>query len=124
MPKSHRAHVEWTPSRIIHWGGTVGEATAQVVKTILESKPHPEMGYRACLGILHLGKTYTNLRLEAACSRALQLNACSYQSLSSILKRSLDRQAQPDAEPERPGARHKNLRGARYYNKALPPTLF
>lgn len=124
MPKSHRAHVEWTPSRIIHWAGTVGEATAQVVKTILESKPHPEMGYRACLGILRLGKTYTNLRLEAACSRALQLNACSYQSLSSILKRSLDRQVQPDAEPERPGARHKNLRGARYYNNALPPTLF
>ena len=61
MPKSHQAHLEWTPSRLIHWAETaVGEATAQVVRTILESKPHPEMGYRACLGIMSLGKTYSN----------------------------------------------------------------
>ena len=61
MPKSHQAHLEWTPSRLIHWAETVvGPATAQVVRTILESKPHPEMGYRACLGIMSLGKTYSN----------------------------------------------------------------
>jgi transposase len=79
MPKSHQAHLEWTPSRLIHWAETVGEATAQVIRTILESKPHPEMGYRACLGIMRLGKTYSAQRLEAASQRALQLRACSYQ---------------------------------------------
>ena len=60
MPKSHQAHLEWTPSRLIHWAETVGTATAEVVRTILASKPHPEMGYRACLGILRLAKTYSN----------------------------------------------------------------
>ncbi len=123
MPKSHQAHLEWTPSRIIHWAGTVGEATAQVVKTILESKPHPQMGYRACLGILRLGKAYTNARLEAACSRALQLDACSYQSLRSILKHSLEGQTLLHFEPERPGTQHRNLRGAAYYKDSPPPTL-
>ena len=87
MPKSHQAHLEWTPSRLIHWAETIGPATAEVVRTILESKPHPEMGYRACLGIMRLAKTYTNERLEAASQRALQLQACSYSSLHSILKR-------------------------------------
>ena len=119
MPKSHQAHLEWTPSRLIHWAETVGEATAQVVQTVLEQKPHPEMGYRACMGIISLGKTYSNQRLEAASRRALELGACSYQSLKSILQRSLDRQTTLPLEPERTGPRHENVRGAHYYD---PPT--
>lgn len=120
-PKSHQAHLEWTPSRIIHWAESVGSATAQVVRTILETKPHPEMGYRACLGILRLGKTYSHERLEAASERALQLRACSYQSLQSMLKRSLDRQAVLEPEENKPGPRHENVRGADYYDP--PNTL-
>jgi transposase len=119
MPKSHQAHLQWTPSRLIHWGETVGTATAKVIRTILESKPHPEMGYRACLGILRLAKTYSNQRLEAASQRALQLQACSYSSLRSILKRSLDRQTMLELEPGKSGPRHENVRGADYYD---PPT--
>src|ERR1017187_8570894 len=103
MPKSHQAHLEWTPSRLIHWAGTVGEATALVIATVLETKRHPEIGYRACLGIMRLGKTYSNGRLEAASKRALELNACSFQSLKSILKQSLDRQTALPLEPERSG---------------------
>jgi transposase len=119
MPKSHQAHLGWPPSRLIHWAETIGAATAQVVRTILESKPHPEIGYRACLGIMSLGKTYSNARLEAASQRAVQLQACSYQSLKSILKRSLDRQTTLTLEPDRPGPEHENVRGAHYYD---PPT--
>jgi transposase len=119
MPKSHQAHLQWTPSRLIHWGETVGVATAEVIRTILDSKPHPEMGYRACLGILRLAKTYSEQRLEAASQRALQLQACSYSSLRSILKRSLDRQTTLNPEPGKSGPRHENLRGADYYD---PPT--
>jgi transposase len=115
MPKSHQAHLEWTPSRLIHWATTVGTATAEVVRTIMENKPHPEMGYRACLGIMRLAKTYTNPRMEAASRRALKLQACSYTSLRSILKRSLDQQIPMDMEPERPGPTHENLRGPDYY---------
>jgi transposase len=119
MPKSHQAHLEWTPSRLIRWAETVGEATAQVVQMVLEKKPHPEMGYRACMGIISLGKTFSNPRLEAASKRALEMGACSYQSLKSILQRSLDRQTTLPLEPERTGPRHENVRGADYYD---PPT--
>ena len=119
MPKSHQAHLEWTPSRLIHWAETSGRATAEVIRTILESKPHPEMGYRACLGILRLAKTYSTERLEAASQRALQLQACSYSSLNSILKRSLDRQTTLELETGKPGPQHENVRGPHYYD---PPT--
>jgi transposase len=119
MPKSHQAHLEWTPSRLIHWGESVGPATAQVIRIVLESKPHPEMGYRACLGIMRLAKTYSAARLEAASQRALQLQACSYQSLKSILKRSLDRQTTLASEAGKSGPAHENVRGPHYYD---PPT--
>jgi transposase len=120
-PKSHQAHLEWTPSRLIHWAESVGKATAQVITSILETKPHPEMGYRSCLGILRLAKTYSNERLEAASQRALQLQAFSYQSLRSILKNSLDRQILLEQDSTQAGPLHENVRGADYYD---PPNLF
>jgi transposase len=119
-PKSHQAHLEWTPSRLIHWAEAVGSATAKVVSTILESKPHPEMGYRACLGIMRLAKVYSIERLEAASQRALLLGACSYRSLKSILSRSLDRQSTLESQPDKPGPHHKNIRGGEYYGQAGP----
>jgi transposase len=73
MPPAHRAHAEWTPSRLIAWAAKTGPATAQVVTKILASRPHPEQGYRACLGLLRLGQRYGTERLEAACARAAQL---------------------------------------------------
>ncbi len=117
-PKSHQAHLEWTPSRLIHWAQSVGPATAKVVGAILESKPHPEMGYRACLGILRLAKAYSAERLEAASQRALLLEACSYQSLKSILSRSLDRQTILEPAPDKPGPQRRNIRGGEYYGPA------
>jgi transposase len=119
MPKSHQAHLEWTPSRLLHWAEGVGVATAEIVRTILERKPHPEMGYRACLGILRLEKIYSKPRLEAASQRAVQLQAFSYQSLKSILKPSLDHQLLLDPEAVPPGPSHESLRGPFYYD---PPT--
>jgi transposase len=93
----------------------VGEATAQIIRTILDTKPHPEMGYRACLGIQSLAKAYSKPQLEAACRRALEAQAYSYPSLKSILKRGLDRQLTLTPEPERSGPEHENPRGGDYY---------
>jgi transposase len=122
-PRSHQAHLEWTPSRLIQWAETVGRATGEVVRNILASKPHPEMGYRACLGILSLARTYTPARVEAASERALRLGACSYQSLKSILKRSLDQQPMLEWDGEKPGPRHSNVRGAAYYDESSSTLL-
>jgi transposase len=107
---------------LINWAASVGPATADVVRVLLERKPHPEAGYRACLGILSLAKTYSAARLEAASQRALLLGVYSYQSLKSILKRSLDQQPMLDLDSDRSGPHHDNIRGSHYYDQ--PPNEF
>lgn len=117
MPKAHQKHLEWTPSRIVHWAGTIGVQTKLLVERILSERPHPEMGYRTCLGILRLGKRYGNERLEAASARAVRVRALSYRSVDSILKNGLDRLPAPEAEPVAGNpVVHENVRGGGYYH--------
>jgi transposase len=97
------------------WAAKTGEATAQVVETILASRPHPQQGFRSCLGIMRLGKSSGDERLEAACQRALALGACSYKSLESILKNGLDRHPLPPKPDATAGSSHMNIRGPHYY---------
>lgn len=114
-PKSHQKYLQWTPGRMIEWAKNVGPECAKVVEKILEDRPHPEMGYRSCLGIIRLGKAAGNARLEAACRRALHFGTCSYSSIKSILEKQLE--AQPlEQELPLPSPIHSNLRGGPYYN--------
>jgi transposase len=114
MPKSHQAHAEWTPSRFQRWAATIGPQTAALVTAILEARPHPEQGYRSCLGILRLAKRYDPARLEAACARALAAGARSYRHVDAILKRGLDRTTAASATA--PVATHENIRGRDYFH--------
>jgi transposase len=116
LPKAHQKHLEWSPSRLIRWGQSVGSATGGVFEEILRSKPHPEIGYRACLGIIALGRRYGNDRLDAASTRALRTGTVSYSSVKSILKSSLDRAPIDDeASATRLPKEHENIRGPEYY---------
>jgi transposase len=118
MPSSHRAHAEWTPSRLIHWAEKTGAACGRVVAGILESRPHPEQGYRACLGLMRLGRRYGARRLEAACERAEQLRSYSYRTVKNILASAQDR-LPFDAEPSNAATpTHDNIRGPEYYAAA------
>jgi transposase len=116
MPKAHREYAEWTPQRLVHWAGETGPATAKLVEKILTSRPHPQHGFRACLGIMRLGKRYTTARLEAASRRALAIGSCSYKSVESILRNGLDRKPLPSTTTETPAIEHDNLRGSDYYH--------
>lgn len=113
-PKSHQRYLDWTPSRMVEWAAKTGPQCAKVVEHILQNRPHPEMGFRSCLGIIRLGKGVGAQRLEAACARALRFGTCSYRSIKSILENGLDRQPQ---EPELPlnSPAHENVRGQMYY---------
>jgi transposase len=116
MPKAHQHHLEWTPSRLIQWGATVGARTAALVEAILADRPHPEPGYRSCLGLLRLSRRYGTDRLEAACTRALAVGARSYRHVDSILKHGLDR-LPPLAPVEQLTLApvHEHVRGRDYY---------
>jgi transposase len=114
-PRSHQAHLEWTPSRMVHWAQTIGPHTARLFERILADKPHPEMGYRSCLGIIRLADQYSPARVEAAAERALLTGACRYQSVKSILKNSLDIIPPSTPPPSSPPSPHDNIRGAEYF---------
>jgi len=116
MPAAHRAHLEWSPSRLLAWGATVGPATAALMEAIMQQRPHPEQGYRACLGLMRLQKRYPAARLERACARALHFRACSYKSVVAILNHRLDEEDLPPADPPRLLPHHGNIRGSRYYH--------
>lgn len=117
MPKAHQRYLEWTPSRLIRWAGQIGPHTQDLVSLILESRPHPEQGYRSCLGLLRLEKRYSTERLEAACARALAFKAYSYKNVESILKKGLDQQPLSASSSQTclPLLEHENLRGKQYY---------
>jgi transposase len=113
-PKSHQRHLEWTPSRIINWAGKIGPQCALVVQNVMTSRPHPEQGFRSCLGILRLAKVHGDARLEAACRRALHFGTLSYRSIESILDKRLEAQPlQEDLTGSSPA--HENVRGQDYF---------
>lgn len=114
-PAAHQKYLEWTPSRLVSWARSVGSNTAKTVETILASRPHPEQGYRSCLGILRLSKRYPQERIEAACHKALAIGSPTYQSIKSILEKGLDQLANEEVGTVLAPVRHENLRGPEYY---------
>ena len=117
MPRAHRRHAEWTIERIGREAAGIGTAAARLTTLILETRPHPEQGFRACLGILRLVRTYGHERVEAACARGLEIGARSYGSVQSILRHGLDRQPTTPSDHEgEPPLLHPNIRGSGYYH--------
>jgi len=123
MPEAHRKHLQWTPGRLLNWAQSIGPATRAVVRWQLDNRPHPEQGYRACLGLLNLAKRYGQARLEAACLRALAIGAPSRKRICSILEAKLDQHpelftpaASNDCTSPTP-AQHANVRGADYFRE-------
>lgn len=124
MPPAHRHRAGWSPERLVGWARETGEHTARVVQEIMRSRPHPEQGFRSCLGLLNLSKSYGPGRLEAACRRACHFRAYSLKSVRSILKSGLDSERlsvpSDDATGDETAAsrHHCNVRGAGYYGKS------
>jgi transposase len=114
-PKSHREHLEWSPSRMVRWAETIGPHTARLFERIMADQPHPESGYRGCLGIIRLAGKYSPQRVEAASERALLTGACRYKNIESILKTSLDQVPLENAPPPAATPPHDNIRGAEYF---------
>src|SRR6266542_163011 len=69
MPSAHRRYAFWTPARLLAAAEKIGPSTIALCEAIMRAKPHPEQGFRSCLGILRMEKTYGARRLEAACRR-------------------------------------------------------
>jgi len=115
MPSAHRRFGEWTPARLMASAEKVGPSTAGFCAAVMAARPHPEQGFRTCLGVLALVKTYGAARVDAACRRGLDIRAHSVASIRSILRNGLDRAFLKET-PDAPPIRHGNIRGQRYYH--------
>jgi transposase len=126
MPEAHRRHLQWTPGRLLNWGQKIGPGTRAVVQWQLENRPHPEQGYRACLGLLNLAKSYGEERLEGACRRALAIGSPTRKRIIAILKAKLDQHPElfPAAQEAAPttSRSHTNVRGAQYFRSTTDST--
>jgi transposase len=115
MPSNHQRYADWTPERLRRQAGAIGRHTAALVEIILRERAHPEQGFRACVGIVRLAKSYGRERLEAACGRAIEIGARSYSSVNSILKNDIDRR-RPVMPADGPAIAHDNIRGPTYFH--------
>ena len=116
MPSAHRRYAEWTPAKMMSEAALIGPATVALFDAIMKAKPHPEQGFRSCLGIIGLGRSYGVARLEAASQRGNVIGATSYGSIASILKHGLDKAFANDPAPDTPPIRHGNIRGSGYFH--------
>ena len=114
LSAAHRAHLEWTPQRLIHWGSSIGMATGALVTRLLQSRKHPEHGYRACLGLLSLSKRFGKPRLEAACVVALELGTTNSRHVRDILLSGRD-QVAASTTMQWTSPPHAHVRGPDYY---------
>jgi len=115
MPSSHRRYADWTIGRIRRDAALVGPATSALCELILERRPHPEQGFRSCIGILRLARPFGVARLEAAAARAIEIGALTYGSVRSIIDHKLDRHAAYQHAADGVPILHSNIRGSRYY---------
>lgn len=115
MPSSHRRYGEWTLAKIRQEAERIGPMLSLLVEKVIEARPHPEQGYRSCLGIIGLERRFGADRLEAAALRALEIQARNYPSIKSILEKGLDQVPVPQS-PEQEPIIHSNIRGSSYYN--------
>ncbi|OPY00095.1 MAG: Integrase core domain protein [Syntrophorhabdus sp. PtaB.Bin047] len=115
MPNGYRQYLEWTPERIRLWGGKIGPHTKKLMDQVMAHRDHPEHGFRSCLGIIRLSKTYSPGRVENACKRALELEAYNYRSVRSLLEKNLENLT--PAEKKNIVPLHANIRGKDYYRE-------
>lgn len=115
MPPQHKA-MKWNPGKLVNMAAKIGESVKSVIETILNSRPHPEQGYRASLGVLRLGRLLGNDRLINACKKAIEIGSPTYKSIKAILENGQDRCALSEQE-NRELPKHQNIRGSKYYKK-------
>jgi len=116
MPSSHRRYAEWSPARMLREARKIGPATVALFEAIMKAKAHPEQGFRSCLGILSLLKSYGPMRIEAAAARGNDIGAKTYGSIKSILQNGLDRAYAPARAADAAPIQHANIRGRGYYH--------
>ena len=120
MPESHQRYSEqqgWTPEYFLELAIKVGVSTHLYIQGLLTARKFTEQTYNSCLGIMRLAKSYTPVRVEAACKRALAGQNYNYPTIKKILENNLDTLESVESEQLKlfNMPKHDNLRGPEAY---------
>lgn len=115
LPSHHRFVSDWCPDKFINWASGIGKETEHYIRKVLDSKQHPEQGYKSCIGILSFNKKLGPVRLNNACRRAIHYNSFSYNTIKNILNKGLDK-LELEKKNQFTLPLHENVRGGSYYN--------
>jgi len=114
MPASHQFVKGWSTDRFTKWAASMGGSVETFIELLLESKEHPQQAFKACLGVLKLGKKYKAEDLEKVCKKAIEYNSISFRFIDNSLKNNVHKM-----EEENPINLklpfHKNIRGKDQY---------
>jgi transposase len=115
MPSAHRRYAEWSAERFARQARDIGPETEALILAVLARRPHPEQGFRTCLGVLRLFRGLDAVRVEAISRRAVEVGVLTYASVASIIKHRLDQSVSPQAADGAP-LLHENIRGSGYFH--------
>lgn len=114
MPENHQQqHMvnSMNGSKYRNWAETVGPCTYKFISALLDRYEIEEQSYQSCMGILRLADKHSNLALEVACRRALEIGISGYTQIKAILTEMQKKREQEQLN------KHENIRGASYYAK-------
>ena len=114
MPPQHQFINGWSPDRFIKWAETIGGSVKEFIKLMLDQKEHPEQAFRACMGVLKLGKKYEEEALQLVCKRAIEINSISYRFINNSLKNNTYKMEEENAK-DLTLPFHDNIRGKDNY---------
>lgn len=118
LSSTHKFYSDWNPEFFRKKAAVHGEHVLRCVEFILTAQDYPEIGYKRALGVIQLHRPYGSERLDAACKRALQTDACSYMRIKNMLQNNMDRVPLSDQVTESCKTHipaHGNIRGASAY---------
>ena len=118
LASKHRFLSEWNPEFFLEKASAISVEVARFIERLMESKQHPEQGYKACSGVLNLARRVGAQRITACCRRALEYDAISYYMLEEIVKKGLDKLDDQERDGlQHPAPSHANVRGKEYYQQ-------
>jgi transposase len=114
MPAQHQFINGWNPDRFIKWATDMGGSVETFIQLLLNSKEHPQQAFKACMGVLRLGKKYDEEALQKVCKKAMEINSISYRFIDNSLKNNIHKMEEEDPyEMKLPF--HENIRGKENY---------
>lgn len=117
MPPEHQyQHEKWNPQRFLTWSSSIGSDATALIQSIMETKTHVALGYKACMAILSFSKHYGKENLNLACKKALALNIHTVSGIETILKNKAYLRDESTSQPVNNILNaHEFLRGSSYF---------